>query len=208
MVHSIPTAFSGLHPPSVLPLSKEGSGEKKRAASETVAKESYIISKHHEKRTYPHTLHPAVQGSASPSPLLLMKKSTSEEGVVEREQEENIQTCTKAIASLRIATEDIRQGTEQSQRESEPQKSSESAHFSMKHFSGSEPGQICVSATDLDLHSGEKDLFGTTETALSHSTFFSKSSVDVRQLGYLGKKDSPSSTPERKDPPSENSKPQ
>lgn len=208
MVHSIPTAFSGLHPPSVLPLSKEGSGEKKRAASETVAKESYIISKHHEKRTYPHTLHPAVQGSASPSPLLLMKKSTSEEGVVEREQEENIQTCTKAIASLRIATEDIRQGTEQSQRESEPQKSSESAHFSMKHFSGSEPGQICVSATDPDLHSGEKDLFGTTETALSHSTFFSKSSVDVRQLGYLGKKDSPSSTPERKDPPSENSKPQ
>ncbi|XP_062980665.1 transcription factor HIVEP2 [Elgaria multicarinata webbii] len=210
MVHSIPAALSGLHPPSVLSLPKEGSGEKKRAASETVAKESYIISKHHEKRTCPHTLHRVVQGSALSSQLLLMKKSTSEEGVIEREQEETIQTCTKAIASLRIATEDVLHGTEQLPRDSEPSQkpSSESAHFSMKHFSGSEPGQVCASATNPDLHSGEKDLFGTSQTALSHSTFYSKSSVDVRQLGYPSRKDSPSSTQERKEPPSENSKPQ
>lgn len=208
MVHSIPTALSGLHPPSVLALPKEGSGEKKRAASETAALEAYSFSKHHEKRAYPHALHTAVQASASPSPLLLMKQSTLDEGVVEREQEETIQTCTKAIASLRIATEDVLQGTEQSQRDSETQQSPESAHFSMKHFSGSEPGQICASATEPDLHRGEKDLFGTTQTALSHSTFYSKSSVDVRQLGYLSRKDSPSSTPERKDLPSEKSKPQ
>ncbi|XP_053146120.1 transcription factor HIVEP2 [Hemicordylus capensis] len=209
MVHSIPAALSGLHPPSVLPLPKEGSGEKKRAASETITKESCIISKHHEKRTCPHTLHTVVQASALSSPLLMMKKSTSEEGVVEREQEENIQTCTKAIASLRIATEEVLHGTEQLQRDSEPpQKPPESAHFSIKHFSGSEPGQICASATNPDLHSGEKDLFGTSQTALSHSTFYSKSSVDVRQLGYLSRKDSPSSTQEGKDPLSEKSKPQ
>ncbi|XP_061480008.1 transcription factor HIVEP2 isoform X2 [Rhineura floridana] len=207
MVHSIPAALSGLHPPSILSLPKESSSDKKRAASETISTESCIVSKHHEKRTCPHTLHAVVQGTASPSPLLLMKTSTSEEGVVEREQEENIQTCTKAIASLRIATEEVPHGTEQLQRDSEPpQKPSESAHFSIKHFSGSEPGQICASATTPDLHSGEKDLFGTSQTALSHSTFYSKSSVDVRQLGYLSKKDSPSSTPERKDPPCEKNK--
>ncbi|XP_015277478.1 PREDICTED: transcription factor HIVEP2 [Gekko japonicus] len=208
MVHSIPAALSGLHPPSVFPLQKEGSGEKKRAASQTITKESCIISKHLEKRSCPHTLHTVVQASASSSPLLLMKKSTSEEGGVEREQEENIQTCTKAIASLRIATEEVLYGTE-SQRDSEPpQKLLESAHFSIKHFSGSEPGQICASATNPDLHSGEKELFGTSQTALSHSTFYSKSGVDVRQLGYPSRKDSPSDTQERKDLPSERSKPQ
>ncbi|XP_044279383.1 transcription factor HIVEP2 [Varanus komodoensis] len=209
MVHSIPAALSGLHAPSVLSLPKEGSGEKKRAASETSAKESCIISRHLEKRTCSHTLHNVVPGSASSSQLLLMKKNPSEEGVIEREQEENIQNCTKAIASLRIATEDVLHGTEQLQRDSEPpQKPLESAHFSMKHFSGSEPGQICASATNPDLHSGEKDLFGTSQTALSHSTFYSKSSVDVRQIGCPSRKDSPSSTQERKDPPSENGNPQ
>lgn len=210
MVHSVPAALSGLHPPSILSLPKEGSGEKKRAASETIAQESCIVLKHHEKRTCPHALHTAAQGAASPSQqLLLLQQSTSEDGVVEREQEENIQTCTKAIASLRIAAEEGLHGTEQSQRDSEPpQKPSESAHFSIKHFSGSEPGQICASATSPDLHSGEKDLFGTSQTALSHSTFYSKSSADVRQLGYLSKQDSPSSTPERREPPSEKSNPQ
>ncbi|XP_028579402.2 transcription factor HIVEP2 [Podarcis muralis] len=210
MVHSVPAALSGLHPPSILSLPKEGSGEKKRAASETIAQESCIVLKHHEKRTCPHALHTTAQGAASPSQqMLLLQQSTSEDGVVEREQEENIQTCTKAIASLRIAAEEGLHGTEQSQRDSEPpQKPSESAHFSIKHFSGSEPGQICASATSPDLHSGEKDLFGTSQTALSHSTFYSKSSADVRQLGYLSKQDSPSSTPERREPPSEKSNPQ
>ncbi|XP_042317053.1 transcription factor HIVEP2 [Sceloporus undulatus] len=207
MVPSIPGALSGLHPASVLPLPKEGSGEKKRAASETMTTESCVISKHHEKRTCPQTLHTMVQCSASSSQLPLMKKSTSEEGVVEREQEENIQTCTKAIASLRIATEESLHGTEQRDLEPPP-KPSESAHFSMKHFSGSEPGQICASATNPDLHSGEKDLFGTSQTALSHSTFYSKSTVDARQIGYPSRKDSPSSTQERVDPPLEKSKPQ
>lgn len=209
MVHSIPAALSGLHPPSVIPLQKEGAGEKKRAASQTITKESCLISKHLDKRNFPHTLHTMVHASASSSPLLLMKKSTSEEGGVEREQEENIQTCTKAIASLRIAAEEVLHGTEQSQRDSEPpQKLLESAHYSIKHFSGSEPGQICASATNPDLHSGEKELLGTSQTALSHSTFYSKSSVDVRQLGYPSRKDSPSDTQERKDLPSERSKPQ
>lgn len=210
MVHSVPAALSGFHPPSVLPLLKEGSGEKKRAASETITKESCTISKHYEKRTCPHTLQAGVQANGSASLLLLMKQSTSEEGVVEREPEENIQTCTKAIASLRIATEDVPpHETEQLQRASEPpQKPSESAHLSIKHFSGSEPGQVCASATNPDLHSGEKDIFGPSQTALSHSIFFSKSSVDVGQIGHSGRKDPPSSTQERKDPPLEKSKPQ
>ncbi|XP_006128854.2 transcription factor HIVEP2 [Pelodiscus sinensis] len=208
MVHSIPVALSDLHPPSILPLQRESSEEKQRVTSETITKESYIISKHHEKCTSPHILHPAVPSNVSSS--LLLKQSTSEDSSIatEREQEENIQTCTKAIASLRIATEEaVRHGAEQPQRASEPpQKPLESAHFSIKHFSGSEPGQACASATHPDLHSGEKDSFGTSQTALAHSTFYNKSGVDVRQLGFHSRKESPASTQERKDILSEKSK--
>lgn len=208
MVHSIPVALSGLHPPTILPLQSESSEEKQRVTSETFTKESYIISKHHEKWTSPHILHPAFPSNVSSSSLL--KQSTSEDSLIatEREQEENIQTCTKAIASLRIATEEaVLHGTEQPQRASEPhQKPLESAHFSIKHFSGSEPGQTCASATHPDLHGGEKDSFGTSQTALAHSTFYNKSCVDVRQSGFPSRKESPSSTQERKDTSSEKSK--
>lgn len=201
IVHSLPAALSGLHTPSIWSLSKESFEEKQW--------ESCTPPKHQEKRARPPSLHTMAQGSTSTSELLLMKKSTSEEGgVMEREQEENIQTCTKAIASLRIATEEILHGTEQTERDSEPfRKPLESAHFSMEHFSGSEPGQICASATSPDLHSGEKDLFGTSQqTVVSHSPFYSKSSVEVRPSVYPSRKDS--STQERRESPSEKSKPQ
>lgn len=211
MVHSVPVALSGLHSPSTLALQREGSEEKQRGTAEILTKESYSISKHHEKRTSPHSLHPTAPSSAPSSPLLLLTQSTSEDSVVatEREQEENIQTCTKAIASLRIATEEaVLHGAEQLQRPSEPhQKPLESAHFSLKHFSGSEPGQTCASATHPDLHGGEQDSFGTSQTALAHPTFYSKSFVDIRQLGFHSRSDPPSSTQERKDPSSEKSKP-
>ncbi|XP_010085717.1 PREDICTED: transcription factor HIVEP2 isoform X1 [Pterocles gutturalis] len=211
MVHSVPVALSGLHSPSALALQREGSEEKQRGTVEILTKESYSISKHHEKRTSPHSLHPTAPSSAPSSPLLLLAQSMSEDSVLatEREQEENIQTCTKAIASLRIATEEaVLHGAEQLQRPSEPpQKPSESAHFSIKHFSGSEPGQTCVSATHPDLHGGEQDSFGTSQTALAHLTFYSKSFVDGRQLGFHSRSDPPSSTQERKDPSSEKSKP-
>ncbi|NXU53774.1 ZEP2 factor, partial [Turnix velox] len=211
MVHSVPVALSGLHPPSSLALQRENSEEKQRGTMDILTKESYSISKHHEKRTSLHRLHPTAPSSTPSSPLLLLTQSTSEDNVVatEREQEENIQTCTKAIASLRIATEEaVLHGAEQLQRLSEPhQKPLESAHLSIKHFSGSEPGQTCASATHPDLHSGEQDSFGTPQTALAHPTFYSKSFVDVQQLGFHNRSEPPSSTQEGKDPSSEMSKP-
>uniref|UniRef100_A0A8C9F8Z3 C2H2-type domain-containing protein n=1 Tax=Pavo cristatus TaxID=9049 RepID=A0A8C9F8Z3_PAVCR len=211
MVHSVPAALSGLHPPSTLALQREGSEEKQRGPTEALTQESCGVPRHHEKRTSPHSLHPTAPSSTSSSPLLLLTQSTSEDSIIatEREQEENIQTCTKAIASLRIATEEAAlHGAEQPQRPSEPhQKPSESAHFSIKHFSGSEPGQACASATHPDLHGGEQDSFGTSQTALAHPAFYNKSFVDVRQLGFHSRSEPPSSTQERKDLSSEKSKP-
>lgn len=207
MVHSVPPALSGLHPPPTLPLPMEGSEEKKGASGEAYAKDPYILSRQHEKRA--HGLQSSGLPSTPSSPRLLMKQSTSEDSLnaSEREQEENIQTCTKAIASLRIATEEAALlGADQPARVQEPpQKSLESAHVSIRHFSGSEPGQPCPSATHPDLHDGEKDNFGTSQTALAHSTFYSKSCVDDKQSDFHSSKELSSSTEEGKEPSSEKS---
>ncbi|KAM8792052.1 transcription factor HIVEP2 isoform 1-T4 [Rhynchonycteris naso] len=209
MVHSIPPALSGLHPPPTLPLPVEGSEEKKGAFGESFAKDAYVVPKQHEKPS-PHLLQSSGSPSVPSSPRLLMKQSTSEDSLnaTEREQEENIQTCTKAIASLRIATEEVTLlGADQPARVPEPhQKPLESAHVGIRHFSGPEPGQPCASATHTDLHDdGEKDSFGTSQTALAHSAFYSKSCTDNKQLGFHGSKELPSSTEEGKEPSSEKS---
>ncbi|XP_006834676.1 PREDICTED: transcription factor HIVEP2 [Chrysochloris asiatica] len=209
MVHSMPQALSGLQPPPTLPLPMEGSEEKKGASGEAFVKDPYVISKQYEKRSS-HVLQSSGSPSTPSSPLLLMKQSTSEDSLnaTEREQEENIQTCTKAIASLRIATEEAALlGPDQPVRIQDPQqKPLESAHASIRHFSGPEPGQPCTSATHPDLHDGDKDNFGTSQTALAHSTFYSTSCVDDKQLGLPSSNEFSSSTEEGNKPSSEKSK--
>lgn len=206
MVHSVPPALSGLHPAPALPLPMEGSEGKRGASGEPFAKDPYVLPEQHEKPP-PLRLQAAGPPGAPSSPRLLMKQSTSEDSLnaTEREQEENIQTCTKAIASLRIATEEAALlGAEQPARVQEPpQKPLESAHVSMRHFSGPEPGQPCPSATHTDLRDGERDSFGTAQTALAHSTFYSKGCVDDKQSGFHGSKELPSSTEEGKEPSAE-----
>uniref|UniRef100_A0A452QAN7 HIVEP zinc finger 2 n=1 Tax=Ursus americanus TaxID=9643 RepID=A0A452QAN7_URSAM len=208
MVHSMPPALSGLHPAPTLPLPMEGSEEKKGASGESFPKDPYVLLKQHEKRS-PHVLQSSGPPSTPSSPRLLMKQSTSEDSLnaTEREQEENIQTCTKAIASLRIATEEAALlGADQPVRVQEAhQKPLESAHVSIRHFSGPEPGQPCSSATHPDLHDGEKDNFGTSQTALAHSTFYSKSRVDDKQPGFHSSKELPSSTEGANEPSAEKS---
>ncbi|XP_037000847.2 transcription factor HIVEP2 [Artibeus jamaicensis] len=208
MVHSMPPALPGLHPPPTLPLPMEGSEEKKGASGEFFAKDPYVVSKQHEKPS-PHLLQSSGPPSMPSSPRLLMKQSTSEDSLnaTEREQEENIQTCTKAIASLRIATEEAALlGADQPARGPEPQqKPLESAHVSIRHFSGPEPGQPCTSAPHADLHDGGKDSLGTSQTALAHATFYSKGCADDKPSGFHGSKESPSSTEEGREPSSEKS---
>lgn len=205
MVHSMPPALSGLHPPPTLPLPMEGPEEKKGAPGEPFPKDPYALSRQQEKRA-PHVLQSSGLPSTPSSPRLLMKQSTSEDSLnaTEREQEENIQTCTKAIASLRIATEEAALlGAEQPARVQEAlQKPLESAHVGIRHFSGPEPGQPCTSAAHPDLHDGEKDNFGTSQTALAHSTFHSQGSVDEKQLDFHSSKEFSSSTEEGHEPSS------
>uniref|UniRef100_A0A8D2DA27 HIVEP zinc finger 2 n=1 Tax=Sciurus vulgaris TaxID=55149 RepID=A0A8D2DA27_SCIVU len=205
MVHSMPPALSGLHPPPTLPLPMEGPGEKKGAPGEPFPKDPYALCRQQEKRA-PHILQSSGLPSTPSSPRLLMKQSTSEDSLnsTEREQEENIQTCTKAIASLRIATEEAALlGADQPARVQEPlQKPLESAHVGIRHFSGPEPGQPCTSAAHPDLHDGEKDSFGTSQTSLAHSTFHSQSPVDEKQVDFHSSKEFSSSTDEGHEPSS------
>ncbi|EHB10013.1 Transcription factor HIVEP2 [Heterocephalus glaber] len=208
MVHSVPPALSGLHPPPTSPLPVEGSMEKKAAPRESFGKDPYALPRQYEKWA-PHILQSSGLPGTPSSPRLLMKQSTSEDSLnaTEREQEENIQTCTKAIASLRIATEEAALlGADQPARGQEPsQKPLESAHVSIRHFSGPESAQPCTSAAHPDLHDGEKDNFGTTQTALTHSTFYSKSRVDEKQSDFHSSKELSLSTEESNEPSSEKS---
>ncbi|XP_075410566.1 transcription factor HIVEP2 [Tenrec ecaudatus] len=194
MVHSMPPALSGLHPPPTLPLPTEGAQEKPAASGESV------MARRHEKR-----MPPIFPPSAPSSPLLLMKQSTSEDScsATEREQEENIQTCTKAIASLRIATEEAALlGTDQNPAENVPA-------GSVRPFSGPEPARpctaaTCTAATHPDLQACEKDTSGTSQPTVAHSTFYSKG-VNDQQLGLQSSKES-SSTEEGQEPSSEKSR--
>lgn len=203
MVHSMPPALSGLHPAPTLPLPMEGSEEKKGAPGEALTKDPYTLSRRHDKPA-PHVLQSSGLPSSPSSPRLLMKQSTSEDSLnsTEREQEENIQTCTKAIASLRIATEEAALlGADQPTWVQEPnQKPLESAHVSIRHFSGPEPGQPCNSAAHPDLKEDEKDSFGTSQTAIAHPTFYSKSSVDEKQADFHSSKELSLSTEEGNEP--------
>ena len=77
MVHSIPPALSGLHPPPTLPLPMEGSEEKRGASGDSFAKDPYAVSKQHGKRS-PYAAQSSGPPSTPSSPRLLMKQSTSE----------------------------------------------------------------------------------------------------------------------------------
>ncbi|XP_068087805.1 transcription factor HIVEP2 [Hyperolius riggenbachi] len=146
---------------------------------------------------------------ASPTLLPSPGQSPSDESSqpTEREQEENIRTCTKAIACLRIAAEDGQPlKRDQLSHPPEPnQKTLESAQFGIRHFSGLEPGMspACSSATPVDLH-GDNDSFGTSQSTQAHSKFYSKS-MDMTKLGFHGRKEEPTSTQEVKDSSPESS---
>lgn len=150
----------------------------------------------------------SIHGSA-PTLLPSPGQSPSDESSkpAEREQEENIRTCTKAIACLRIATEEgLSLKRDQLSHPPEPnQKTLESAQFGIRHFSGHEAGMsiACASSTHVDLHR-EKDSFGTSQSTLAHSKFYSKS-MDMTKLGFHGKNEEPSSTQEGKDSAGESS---
>lgn len=184
----------------------EGPEEEKGASGEPLAKGPGAGSEPHGKPA-PLLVRAAGPPGMPSSPRLLMKQSTSEDSLnaTEREQEENIQTCTKAIACLRIATEEAALLGAEPARGQEPPNPLESAHVGMRHFSGPEPGPPCPAATRTDSHDGERDTFGTPQTALAHSTFYSKSCMDDKQSGFHGSKELPSSTEEGKEPSAEDS---
>ncbi|XP_073483528.1 transcription factor HIVEP2 [Aquarana catesbeiana] len=180
-------------PSTTTPLHLRSSDEKTISVS--------CIPLHLDKHSSPDI--PPGESGASPTLLPSPGQSPSDESSqpTEREQEENIRTCTKAIACLRIAAEEGQPlKRDQLSRPPEPnQKTLESAQFSIRHFSGLEGGMslACSSATPVDLH-GEKDSFGTSQSTQAHSKFYSKT-MDMTKLGFHGRKEEPSSTQNVKD---------
>ncbi|XP_043916010.1 transcription factor HIVEP2 [Protopterus annectens] len=184
MVHSVPSTLSGLHPTSKVTLNKSSSEEKSPA---NTTGESSVSSQQDTGATR------QVSGltlSSVDSSRFEITKQKSSDGIAEFTwrtdlEEEGIQTCVKAIASLKIASEEAgTPGKSQRAHVYEHQKKAlESAQTAIKHFSGFEASQEkgCISATKPDMHS-EKENLGTSQPALGHSPQFSKNGEN-RRLG-------------------------
>ncbi|XP_069462905.1 transcription factor HIVEP2 [Ambystoma mexicanum] len=211
MVHSGHETLSGLHPPPTKSLPMKCCEEKRSAIPHTCTKEQHAVSKHHEKHALPHSLSHDISLGSSPSLLPSLRHTVSEDSLkpVVREQEEHIHTCTKAIASLRIAPEEAGLlGANLLARAHEPHpKTLESALLDIRHLSGSEPGQPPANALAIHPDSNStREGFGTTRTLIAPSSFHSKS-PDVKQLGFHGKKDTRTGTHEGEEALVERGKP-
>ncbi|MGH0147388.1 UNVERIFIED_CONTAM: hypothetical protein FKN15_010426 [Acipenser sinensis] len=208
MVHSVPSSVTGLVNSSRLPLQKSASEDSSTSEVSYPISESNKGSGGFTKQDKPVSLQLATS-MISAGPLIPSLKETSwktNEKIAEiiekeKQQEESIQTCTKAIASLRIASEDIAPSETVMPLKvfDHHQKTLESAQLGIQHFSGSEDSHelACASATKPDSHT-EKDNVSTSKTALAHSAFYNKS-ADERQLGQQGPTKLPTSTKIGKD---------
>ncbi|KAJ8353235.1 hypothetical protein SKAU_G00208020 [Synaphobranchus kaupii] len=116
-------------------------------------------------------------------------------------QEESIQTCTMAIASLRIASEEaLEKAIETVDLRPPPhhhrnQNPSEGMQVRIQNTSGSESDgpHTNILATSPESLGSEKDKLGTPETPLGHNTFCCKSG-DERQSGQQDLREIPKST--------------
>uniref|UniRef100_A0A8C5PKD6 HIVEP zinc finger 2 n=1 Tax=Leptobrachium leishanense TaxID=445787 RepID=A0A8C5PKD6_9ANUR len=189
MIHSNSAVQPSPHSSTTSPLHPRNSDGKRNISPESCQGSTTHLEKHsfiNDPLTDP------LSGESTtllPSP----GQSPSDEKfkLIEREQEENIHTCTKAIACLRIATEEGQPPKrDQLSRPPEPShKTLGSAQPGIRHFSGVEASTslACASSTHVDLH-GEKDNFGTSQSTSAHSKFYSKS-MDMSKLGFPRKEE-------------------
>ncbi|KAG8444294.1 hypothetical protein GDO86_009469 [Hymenochirus boettgeri] len=198
MIHSNSAIQSNSHSSAPTSLHLRSSGEKRSLSSESCQS----TPKHLDKQTS-QIIPPKDSLSGLDSNLPSLGQSPTDESSrpTEKEQEENIRTCTKAIACLRIATEDgLPLMRDQLSNPPEPnQKTSECAQLGIRHFSGIEASTAltCSSTTPVDLHI-DKDNFGTSKSTAAHSKFYSQT-MDLKKLGFHGKKDEPPSMQEMKE---------
>nr|AAH94164.1 Unknown (protein for MGC:115306) [Xenopus laevis] len=203
MIHSNSTIQSSSHSSTATQLHLKSSDEKRSMSSESCPS----IPLHLDK----HSSNVSLKDSSSESDSTLLPslgQSPTDESSQhnEREQEENIRTCTKAIACLRIATEEGLPQKRELLSCPEPNQKTECAQLSIRHFSGLEAGTALssVSTTYVELY-GDNDSLGTSQSTTAHSKFYSKT-MDMKKLGYHGRKDEPPSVQEVKDT-AESSKP-
>ncbi|XP_063299389.1 transcription factor HIVEP2 [Pelobates fuscus] len=203
IIHSNSAIQPSPHTSTTTPLHPRSSDEKINISPELCESSTSHLEKHSFISI------PSIDTLSGEATTLLPSpgQSPSDESFkpTEREQEENIRTCTKAIACLRIATEEgLPPKRDQLSRPPVPnQKTLGSAQPSIRHFSGLEAGTslACASSTHVDLH-GEKDSFGTSQSTSAHSKFYSKS-MDMTKLGFHARKEE---SQEVKDTSSEASK--
>lgn len=129
----------------------------------------------------------------------------------ESRQEDSVRTCTKAIASLRIATEDPheRAAMADSLRQPHPHphpaprphySSVESPQIQIQHFSSTEIRQSLAGASVTPLDpTAEKDKLASSKPAPPGHSALCSEIADERMLGQQGPRELPTSTKRAKD---------
>lgn len=197
MVHSVPASVTGHGHPTRLPLQKSTSEES------STSEVSYHLSEGrgpssrgpedlpqpHEKSMSPNAPSPSSQKSREDSTDVSDKES---------KQEECIQTCTKAIASLCIASEET------------PEKSSVPVDPYLQHTLSHSPAaqqdcaaraqHYCSSEISHPLHSrAESSMSATSKTpAASHPTLYNTETAE-RAPGQQGRGERPATIKKGKD---------
>ncbi|XP_036398626.1 human immunodeficiency virus type I enhancer-binding protein 2 homolog isoform X2 [Megalops cyprinoides] len=204
VVHSAPTSVAGPAPPVQLPPQKSTWKESGAEASLRPREASASLLRK-EKLPSP-AASPASPGVSSPSPGPAHGDSA---GVGEEDgrQDESVQTCTRAIASLRIASEDAPDRPAQPADPRHPwpplPSSAGGERHAVPHFSGSERqrSQAGVSATPTE-PSSEHDRLAASEAPPSHPAVCSKS-ANERLLDQQVLRETSTSAKTGKDSPKE-----
>nr|XP_023696708.1 transcription factor HIVEP2 [Paramormyrops kingsleyae] len=189
MVHSVPASVTGLSHATRLPLQKSTSEDSSHSEvslhipAEDAGKGAEDAPRLAEKPS-----------ARSPGPATLQAREQGPDTAEkDSRQEESIQTCTKAIASLCIASE------ESAERPGDPlcphlPGQAERAQVAIPHYCGSEARLPLAGASATPLDSGA-ELGGASvlQTAATGHSAPSNQSADGRPLGAHGQRESPSS---------------
>lgn len=203
MVHSVPSSMTGLAHSARLPLQKStseesGTSEVSFHLQEGGGRGPPEDPPRPQEKPAPSQVAPLARSLGGPA----RKPPEDATNIADPEsrQDESIRTCTKAIASLRIASEDPREKPHPHPAPHPHPGPAESPQVHVQHFSSTEIRQSLAGASVTPLDpTAEKDKLASSKPAPPGHSALCGASADERMLGQQGPRELPTSTKRAKD---------